>query len=139
MDWRCNDTLRLIIALILATTPNGLFYLMVVYLGMILLSIILMFAVGFLDFKFKYNKKNPLEDTAIRFNDIENTEIYITDIRGYRYALLLDKGYVIDIVTDAGETGQWVSTLRYGSRSERDKDYEALVYKLKEHGMYRGE
>ena len=93
---------------------------------------------GKIEFKIKSNKKDPLEEVVIKFNDVENTEIYITDIRGYRYALLLDKGYVMDIVTDAGQTGQWMSTLRYGSRSERDKDYEALIYKLKEHGLYRG-
>ena len=50
---------------------------------------------GKIEFKFKSNKKNPLEEVPIKFNDIDNTEIYITDIMGYRYALLLGKGYVV--------------------------------------------
>ena len=50
---------------------------------------------GKIEFKFKSNKNNPLEEVPIKFNDIDNTEIYITDIMGYRYALLLGKGYVV--------------------------------------------
>ncbi len=138
MDFLYKTIMTVLIGCILFTIPVEIYLWILLITGFISWEFILMILLGKIEFKFKSNKKNPLEEVAIKFNDVENTEIYITDIRGYRYALLLDKGYVMDIVTDAGQTGQWMSTLRYGSRSERDKDYEALIYKLKEHGLYRG-
>ena len=139
MDFLYKTITTVVLGRILFSIHLGFYILLLLVLGVVFIFFILLFFFGKIEFKFKSNKPGKLKDTAIRFNDIENTEIYITDIRGYRYALLLDKGYVMDIVTDAGQTGQWMSTLRYGSRSERDKDYEALIYKLKEHGLYRGE
>ena len=138
MDFFYKTITTVLLGCILFTIPREIYLWIFVLTGVISWEFILMVLFGKIEFKFKSNKPDKLKDTAIRFNDVENTEIYITDIRGYRYALLLDKGYVMDIVTDAGQTGQWMSTLRYGSRSERDKDYEALIYKLKEHGLYRG-
>ena len=138
MDFFFFFLTTVLLGCILFTISREIYLWLFVLTGVISLEFILMVLFGKIEFKIKSNKKDPLEEVVIKFNDVENTEIYITDIRGYRYALLLDKGYVMDIVTDAGQTGQWMSTLRYGSRSERDKDYEALIYKLKEHGLYRG-
>ena len=138
MDFFYKTITTVLLGCILFTIPREIYLWIFVLTGVISWEFILMLLLGKIEFKIKSNKKDPLEEVVIKFNDVENTEIYITDIRGYRYALLLDKGYVMDIVTDAGQTGQWMSTLRYGSRSERDKDYEALIYKLKEHGLYRG-
>ncbi len=138
MDFFYKTITTVLLGCILFTISGEIYLWIFVLTGVISWEFILMVLFGKIEFKIKSNKKDPLEEVVIKFNDVENTEIYITDIRGYRYALLLDKGYVMDIVTDAGQTGQWMSTLRYGSRSERDKDYEALIYKLKEHGLYRG-
>ena len=138
MDFLYKTIMTVLIGCILFTIPVEIYLWILLITGFISWEFILMVLFGKIEFKIKSNKKDPLEEVVIKFNDVENTEIYITDIRGYRYALLLDKGYVMDIVTDAGQTGQWMSTLRYGSRSERDKDYEALIYKLKEYGLYRG-
>ena len=138
MGWKCNEAGLLLMALIIISVPNGSFLLIILYLGLIVYWLILMVLIGAIDFKFKSKKNNELDEKAIRFNDIKNTEIYLIDIRANRKALLLDKGYIIDIVTDSKEIGLWMHTLRYGSRSERDKDYRALIYKLKEYGLYRG-
>ena len=120
MGWKCNKAGLLLMALIIISVPDGLFLLIILYLGLIVYWLILMVLIGVIDFKFKSNKNNELDEKAIRFNDIKDTEIYLIDIRANRKALLLDKGYVIDVVTDSEEAGLWMHTLRYGSKSERD-------------------
>ena len=72
---------------------------------------------------------------SIRFNDVENTEIYLIDIRKISKQLILSKGYVIDITTYTTDDGERLQTLRYIRKSEMNKDFEALIYKLDEYGI----
>ena len=137
MDFLYKTITTVLLGCILFTIPGEIYLWVFVLTGIISWEFILMILFGKIDFNFKSNKAKGLEDIAIRFNDVHETELYITDVRASRKALLLDKGYVIDVVTDSKETGLWMNTLRYGSRSERDKDHEALMYKLKAHGLYR--
>ncbi len=138
MDFLYKVIATVVIGCMIFSVHLGFYILLLLILGIVFIFFILMVFFGRIEYKFKFEKPNRLKHTALKFNDIENTEIYLLDIRANRKALLLDKGYVIDIVTDSKEMGLWMDTLRYGSRSERDKDYEALIYKLKEYGLYRG-
>lgn len=74
-------------------------------------------------------------ETALRFNDLYQTEVFIHDVKAYRKSLTIDKGYIIDVATLTVYGEVSIITLRYGNRSERDKDYESLTYELRKHGL----
>ena len=95
MDFLYKTIMTVLIGCILFTIPVEIYLWILLITGFISWEFILMILLGKIEFKFKSNKKNPLEEVPIKFNDIDNTEIYITDIMGYRYALLLGKGYVV--------------------------------------------
>ena len=95
MDFFYKTITTVLLGCILFTIPREIYLWIFVLTGVISWEFILMVLFGKIEFKIKSNKKDPLEEVVIKFNDVENTEIYITDIRGYRYALLLDKGYVV--------------------------------------------
>ena len=126
-----------LIGLLILSIPFELYLLVLLALGLLFVLIILAVVSGKAE-QYIFKKPHRFNDRVLRFNDIESTEIYVTDIRSCRSTLMLDKGYVIDVVnvSDIGSAG--LTTLRYGSRSERDKDYRALTYKLKEYGLYWG-
>ena len=124
-----------LIGLLILSIPFEFYLLLLLALGLLFMIIILAVVSGMVE-QYRFKKPYRFDDRVLRFNDIDNTEIYVTDIRSCRSTLMLDKGYVIDVVnvSDIGSAG--LTTLRYGSRSERDKDYRALTYKLKEYGLY---
>lgn len=103
-------------------------------LGITLLILILIVLFG-LEVPPEENEEQGFNDTVLRFNDFDRTEIYVTDIRSIKKQLVLSKGYVIDITTYTTAEGERVQTLRYIRKSERNKDFEALIYKFDEYGI----
>ena len=103
-------------------------------LGVILLILILIVLFG-LEVPQAEKEEQRFNDTVLRFNDFDRTEIYVADIRGIKKQLVLSKGYVIDITTYTTDEGERVQTLRYIRKSERNKDFEALIYKFDEYGI----
>ena len=107
---------------------NKLLYL----LGIIFFILILIVLFG-LEVPQPLKEEQGMNDIVLRFNDFDRTEIYVTDIRGIRKQLVLSKGYVIDITIYTTADGECVQTLRYIRKSEMNKDFEALIYKLDEY------
>ena len=103
-------------------------------LGIIFLILILIVLFG-LQVPLPVEEEHGTNDTVLRFNDFERTEIYVTDIRGIKKQLVLSRGYVIDITTYTIVEGERIQTLRYIRQSERNKDFEALIYKFDEYGI----
>ncbi len=103
-------------------------------LGLILLILILIILFG-LEVPPAENEEQGFNDTVLKFNDFDRTEIYVTDIKKISKQLVLSKGYVIDITTYTTDEGESVQTLRYIRKSERNKDFEALIYKFKEYNI----
>ena len=109
---------------------NKLLYL----LGIIFFILILIVLFG-LEVPVSEEKEQGFNDTVLKFNDFDRTEIYVTDIRNINKQLILSKGYVIDITIYTTDEGEKVQTLRYIRKSEMNKDFEALIYKLDEYGI----
>ena len=103
-------------------------------LGIIFLILILIVLFG-LEVPQLVKEEQGMNDIVLRFNDFDRTEIYVTDIRNIKKNLELSKGYVIDITTYTTANGECVQTLRYIRKSEMNKDFEALIYKLDEYGI----
>ena len=103
-------------------------------LGLILLILILIILFG-LEVPPAENEEQGFNDTVLKFNDFDRTEIYVTDIKKISKQLVLSKGYVIDITTYTTDEGESVQTLRYIRKSEKNKDFEALIYKFKEYNI----
>ena len=135
MDFFYKTITTVLLGCILFTIPGEIYLWIFVLTGVISWEFILMVLFGKIEFKFKSNKPDKLKDTVIRFNDVENTEIYLIDIRKISKQLILSKGYVIDITTYTTDDGERLQTLRYIRKSEMNKDFEALIYKLDEYGI----
>ena len=103
-------------------------------LGIIFLILILIVLFG-LEVPQPVKEEQGMNDIVLRFNDFDRTEIYVTDIKKISKQLVLSKGYVIDITTYTTDEGESVQTLRYIRKSERNKDFEALIYKFKEYNI----
>ena len=120
----------LISLLFIPSVLNKLLYM----LGIMLLIIILVVLFG-LEVPTAENGEQEFNNIVLKFNDFNRTEIYVTDIRSIKKQLVLSKGYVIDITTYTTAEGERVQTLRYIRQSERNKDFEALIYKFDEYGI----
>ena len=103
-------------------------------LGIMLLIIIFVVLFG-LEVPPAENEEQGFNNTVLKFNDFDRTEIYVSEIKEIRKQLVLSKGYVIDITTYTTAEGEKVQTLRYIRQSERNKDFEALIYKFDEYGI----
>jgi hypothetical protein len=99
MDFLYKVIETVVIGCMIFSVHLGFYILLLLILGIVFIFFILMVFFGRIEYKVKFEKPDRLEDIALKFNDIKNTEIYLLDIRANRKALLLDKGYVIDIVT----------------------------------------
>ena len=126
---RINEMV-IISLLFIPVVLNKLLYM----LGLILLILILIILFG-LEVPVSEEKEQGFNDTVLKFNDFDRTEIYVTDIRNINKQLILSKGYVIDITIYTTDEGEKVQTLRYIRKSEMNKDFEALIYKLDEYGI----
>ena len=126
---RINEMV-IISLLFIPVVLNKLLYM----LGLILLILILIILFG-LEVPPAENEEQGFNDTVLKFNDFDRTEIYVTDIRNINKQLILSKGYVIDITIYTTDEGEKVQTLRYIRKSEMNKDFEALIYKLDEYGI----
>ena len=103
-------------------------------LGIIFLILILIVLFG-LQVPLPVEEEHGTNDILLRFNDFDRTEIYVTDIRGIKKQLALSRGYVIEVTTYTIVEGERIQTLRYIRQSERNKDFEALIYKFDEYGI----